>query len=220
MEVNMKKISLFLLIALMSFSVFSQNSGEKLNPWSVGLGIGDNFFMRPIDKDQLSKGFKPGCFQLYGKYMFNDIWGIMLNGEYDIIFNENDKNTNLLGAAVQAIADISNAANFSNWTNVFGLYAHAGIGADVMWRPGITMENNLFKNADEMITLMIGITPYFKINENWAINVDYTYSIHFKQNRYYNMNIYNENKSGFGFINTCTIGVSYHFGNNSAMISY
>ncbi|MBP8946894.1 MAG: hypothetical protein KBG18_05185, partial [Bacteroidales bacterium] len=152
----MKKISLFLLIALTSFSVFSQNSENKLNPWSIGLSVGNHFFMGPIDYTPLAPWYAPGCAQLYGKYMFNGTWGIMLKGEYNIILHQGSKDTHIAGGTVEAIADLGNATNFSNWTRIFGLYAHGGIGGDVMWRPGITMANNLFKNADEMITVTIG----------------------------------------------------------------
>jgi OOP family OmpA-OmpF porin len=217
----MKKISLFLLIALLSMSVYSQSSEIKLNPWSIGLDFGDQFFMRPIDKDQLSSGFIPGHYTLNASYMFNDIWGIMLTMQYNIIFHESDNNTNLIGGTLNAIADISNAANFSSWTNVFGLYAHGGIGGDAMWRTGITMENYLFKNADEIIDVTIGLTPYFKINSNWSIEIDYSYHMHFKQNRYFNMNIGNNNDLGFAFMNTLSLGISYHFGNsNTSIINY
>jgi hypothetical protein len=220
MEVNMKKITLFLLIALTSFSVFSQNSGEKLNPWSIGLSVGDHFLMGPIDNTTLAPWYAPGCAQLDGKYMFNGTWGIMLKGEYNIILHYHSKDTHIAGGTVEAIADLGNATNFSNWTKIFGLYAHGGIGGDVMWRPGITMENNLFKNADEMITLSIGVTPYFKVNENWTVNIDYSYRLHFKQNRYYNMDLSNDFPLGVGYMRTLSVGISYHFGNNSAMISY
>lgn len=216
----MKKISLFLLIALMSFSVFSQNSTEKLNPWSIGLSVGDHFFMGPIDNTPLAPWYAPGCAQLDGKYMFNGTWGIMLKGEYNIILHYHSKDTHIAGGTVEAIADLGNATNFSNWTRIFGLYAHGGIGGDVMWRPGITMANNLFKNADEMITLSIGVTPYFKVNENWTVNIDYSYRLHFKQNRYYNMDLSNDFPLGVGYMRTLSVGISYHFGNNSAMISY
>jgi len=220
MEVNMKKISLFLLIALTSFSVFSQNSENKLNPWSIGLSVGNHFFMGPIDYTPLAPWYAPGCAQLDGKYMFNGTWGIMLKGEYNIILHYHSKDTHIAGGTLEAIADLGNATDFSNWTKIFGLYAHGGIGGDVMWRPGITMANNLFKNADEMITLSIGVTPYFKVNENWTVNIDYSYRLHFKQNRYYNMDISNDYPLGVGYMRTLTVGISYHFGNNSAMISY
>ncbi len=220
MEVNMKKISLFLLIALTSFSVFSQNSENKLNPWSIGLSVGNHFFMGPIDYTPLAPWYAPGCAQLDGKYMFNGTWGIMLKGEYNIILHYHSKDTHIAGGTLEAIADLGNATDFSNWTKIFGLYAHGGIGGDVMWRPGITMANNLFKNADEMITLSIGVTPYFKVNENWTVNIDYSYRLHFKQNRYYNMDLSNDFPLGVGFMRTLSVGISYHFGNNSAMISY
>jgi len=220
MEVNMKKISLFLLIALTSFSVFSQNSENKLNPWSIGLSVGNHFFMGPIDYTPLAPWYAPGCAQLDGKYMFKGTWGIMLKGEYNIILHYHSKDTHIAGGTLEAIADLGNATDFSNWTKIFGLYAHGGIGGDVMWRPGITMANNLFKNADEMITLSIGVTPYFKVNENWTVNIDYSYRLHFKQNRYYNMDLSNDFPLGVGFMRTLSVGISYHFGNNSAMISY
>ncbi len=216
----MKKISLFLLIALTSFSVFSQNSENKLNPWSIGLSVGNHFFMGPIDYTPLAPWYAPGCAQLDGKYMFNGTWGIMLKGEYNIILHYHSKDTHIAGGTLEAIADLGNATDFSNWTKIFGLYAHGGIGGDVMWRPGITMANNLFKNADEMITLSIGVTPYFKVNENWTVNIDYSYRLHFKQNRYYNMDLSNDFPLGVGFMRTLSVGISYHFGNNSAMISY
>jgi len=216
----MKKISLFLLIALTSFSVFSQNSENKLTPWSIGLSVGNHFFMGPIDYTPLAPWYAPGCAQLDGKYMFNGTWGIMLKGEYNIILHYHSKDTHIAGGTLEAIADLGNATDFSNWTKIFGLYAHGGIGGDVMWRPGITMANNLFKNADEMITLSIGVTPYFKVNENWTVNIDYSYRLHFKQNRYYNMDLSNDFPLGVGFMRTLSVGISYHFGNNSAMISY
>ena len=93
----MKKISLFLLIALTSFSVFSQNSENKLNPWSIGLSVGNHFFMGPIDYTPLAPWYAPGCAQLYGKYMFNGTWGIMLKGEYNIILHQGSKDTHIAG---------------------------------------------------------------------------------------------------------------------------
>ncbi|MFY9595192.1 MAG: hypothetical protein WAQ01_00740, partial [Bacteroidales bacterium] len=107
----MKKISLFLLAALFSLSVYSQSSEIKLHPWSIGLSVGDHFFMGPLDPESLAPWYAPGCAQLYGKYMFNKTWGIMLKGEYNIILHQGSKDTHIAGATLEAIADLGNATN-------------------------------------------------------------------------------------------------------------
>ena len=57
-----------------------------------------------------------------------------------------------------------------------------------------------------MITLTIGLTPYFKINEHWAVNIDYSYRLHFNKTDIITW-ISNDYPLGAGYMRTLSVGI-------------
>ncbi|MFO7791039.1 MAG: outer membrane beta-barrel protein [Bacteroidales bacterium] len=217
----MKKLSLIFVILFSAATLFAQEEeGIDLNPWSVGLDGGIHAYMHPIDADVAPELYDPGFARLSGRYMFNDNWGIMGSAQYDLfMLEEGDVQTHFVGITGQAVMELGNMMNFESWTNHLGLMMHIGVGGAAMWQPDRFDEDNtsrLFDQADEMIMFSAGISPYVKLNENWAINLDYGFNYNIEQSRPFDMGELNEEPALSGRFMTMSIGVSYHFGEHSS----
>ncbi|HKK67388.1 MAG TPA: hypothetical protein VJ946_04225, partial [Bacteroidales bacterium] len=72
-------------------------------------------------------------------------------------------------------------------------------------------DSPLFNQADEFFTWGLGITPYMAINDQWAVNLDYSYTFHVVQTRPFDMGELQESNGIDASLMTLTVGVSYHF---------
>ncbi len=208
----MKKIISISIGVLITFGLFAQT--RDLKPVSVGINFGGQAGLNPLDANEVPKIYEPTVLQLNAKGMLNETYGIMFGGQYQVINTENfDEPTNYVKLFTHAIVNLGRVMNFERFTKSLGLYAHGGIGASALWAPG-RIDNSsspVFDAADEMINFGLGLSPYFVVNKNWAVNLDYSYTFHIAQDNSFDMS-YSIERSGIdGSFMTLLLGVSYHF---------
>jgi OmpA-OmpF porin, OOP family len=219
----MRKLSVIIVGMLFIFSgVFAQETEKsiELKPWSVGLNAGLHAMEHPIGEKVGPEITDQGFAQLTGRYMFDDKWGIMAGIHYNLfMLEEGDLQTNLVGISGQVVLELGNMLNFESFSKRLGLMMHVGVGGAAMWQPDRFAEDvtsRMFNQADEMIIFNVGLAPYVKINENWAINLEYGFNYNIEQSRPFDMGEINEEPGSSARFMTFSIGASYHFGEHSS----
>lgn len=205
----MKFKSLLLAAVLTSSISFGQTSLNKL---SVGLNYGINgVISAPIDVNT-SNSHHIG---LNTRYMFNTNLGLMLGLGYDLFPTaEGTETTNQYGSLnIQGVYNIGSL--FKLPSKRFGLLLHAGGGIATMWNKDFASDNAsdpYIKGNDDIITLNAGITPQFKINDRFSVNIDLAYAFNLEQDRTFNWSYVTENNRGSFY--TASVGLTYYIGKN------
>lgn len=208
-HVVMKFKSLLLAAVLTSSISFGQTSLNKL---SVGLNYGINgVISAPIDVNT-SNSHHIG---LNTRYMFNTNLGLMLGLGYDLFPTaEGTETTNQYGSLnIQGVYNIGSL--FKLPSKRFGLLLHAGGGIATMWNKDFASDNAsdpYIKGNDDIITLNAGITPQFKINNRFSVNIDLAYAFNLEQDRTFNWSYVTENNRGSFY--TASVGLTYYIGKN------
>jgi OOP family OmpA-OmpF porin len=205
----MKFKSLLIAAVLTSSISFGQSSLNKL---SVGLNYGINgVISAPIDVNT-SNSHHIG---LNTRYMFNTNLGLMLGLGYDLFPTaEGTETTNQYASLnIQGVYNIGSL--FKLPSKRFGLLLHAGGGVATMWNKDFGSDNATdpyIKGNDDIITLNVGLTPQFKINERFSVNIDLAYAFNLEQDRSFNWSYVTENNRGSFY--TASVGLTYYIGKN------
>lgn len=206
-----------------SFSTYSQNT----NKYSVGLGIGTHDGIKNTG-DGTTKIYQFHHYNIHGRYMFNNRFGIKLDAAFDKFkWTKLDNPTNYYRISIQPTVNLTDILNFGIINKKLGLLLHSGIGYSLMTNKGIT--DNLEPTSplmelgptDNMLHGIIGLTPQYKINERICINADLSMLFHIRQNRTFDFQYQLPAAAGFtgSFINL-SIGASYYLGKNSKHIDW
>lgn len=205
----MKFKSLFIVAVLTSSISFGQSSLNKL---SVGFNYGINGVINaPIDINT-SNSHHIG---LNTRYMFNTNLGLMIGLGYDLFpTTEGTETTNQYGSLnIQGVYNIGSL--FKLPSKRFSLLLHAGGGFASMWNKDFESDNATdpyIKGNDDIITLNAGITPQFKINDRFSVNIDLAYALNLEQDRSFNWSYVTENNRGSFY--TASVGLTYYIGKN------
>src|SRR5690606_33585615 len=196
-----------LLLFFATLAVSAQT--DKFNRFSAEFTTGIHVPLAPNDGISRSKyiGFKQ--FQLSGRYMFSEKFG--LKGHYAFNRFSNPKNSDMGNtfnrAGLEGVMNVGKLLNVSYLIRErFGLLFHAGAGI-TMAKPSSVHSNETIGN------LMAGFTGQIKLDNSFALLGDLTYVGSFNQHYAYNGELINANfdpESG-GFVNV-SIGILYYFG--------
>ncbi len=202
---------LFFLLSLGLSNSYCQYS--EYNKWSVDLSIGGTNAVEPY-----SPGYWSNTVDLVHtsggvRYMFNNKFGLKLDGGYDLISNDNfGKNgnslpfkTNYFRTSIQGVLDIGRIFTFENFTDRWSLLFHTGGGMSLT-------SSKVNPETDRMVNFMFGFTPQYKLNDRIALNVDASFIWHIYQQ--YTFDMYNSvyNRGFDGFLANATIGVNIYLG--------
>lgn len=118
----------------------------------------------------------------------------------------------LIGISIQLLAKIIAPKPI---TKNFGLNFHTGIGLSTMNNPNYKVGKEFsdpgIRGNDDMLNVIIGITPHFRLNEKVSINVDFSTTAFLKQNTFVDMEIDPKSINKVGAIFNFTIGSTYQF---------
>ncbi len=201
----MKKIILSAALLLCG-SAFAQKD-TSYNKLAIDFGVGGSNVLSP----DFSKGFKapfidPLSVRLGTRYMFNKVFGLSWVLGYDNFGSKKssvvDFHTHNISSTIQGYVNMTNLYNFSEFSDKFGLLFHAGAGLSMMHGKG--------KGIDNVISLVGGLTPQYKINNKISLNLDLGFNFNLKQSRTFDMYTATTatglaNNFGYG-----TIGFSYY----------
>ena len=199
-----------IVISLLPNVAFDQ---KTTNSWSIDACFGGTNPVKPYSLGYWSNTVSFFHSSAGARYMFNNKFGIKLDGGYDRVTNDivgNNGNSlpfksHYYRTSIQGVLDIGRVFTFENFTEKTSLLFHAGLGSS--W-----LTSKVGAKRDRMVNFLFGFTPQYKINNRMAINVDATFIWHIYQQ--YTFDMYSAvTKRGFdGFIANATVGVNYYLG--------
>ncbi|WP_347375023.1 hypothetical protein [Aequorivita sp. Q41] len=203
---NTKRLC-FVFLVLIGMSASSQE--DKFNRISVEITTGVHVPFAPVNHISRSNyvGFKQ--FQLSGRYMLTESFG--LKGHYAFNGFSSSKNKNYKisfnRVGLEAVANVGKLLKVDyRLRERLGLLVHSGFG--------ITLAKPSFVDGTDHIgNFLIGLTGQIKLNDNFTLLGDMTYVRSFEQQYSYKGQLINANfdpVSG-SFVNV-SIGIMYNFG--------
>nr|WP_315151622.1 OmpA family protein [uncultured Flavobacterium sp.] len=185
-----------------------QTTKNNFNRWSIEVAGGVNKPVKPMTNGYYTSGVSPFVVDLGARYMFNNKFGLKADLGYNQLTSKNsskDFETAYYRVAVQGVANLSRIMNFEDFTQTFGLLAHAGFG--------VAQANfdNASKN-DLMGNFISGVTAQIKLSNRIALTGDFSAIINAKQN--YAFDGYSANGSSIsaGILLNGTIGLTFSLG--------
>jgi OOP family OmpA-OmpF porin len=164
----MKKI----IFSFILFVAITANAQEKnYNQWSVEAEAGVHKPSKPFTPEYFTA--TPALWQggLGVRYMMNEKFGVKLDSGYNNIKssdNSEEFETNYYRTSLQGVVNMGSVLNFRTWTNNFNVLFHGGMGYSVN-KPKYP---NDFNSGDQMLNLIAGVTPQFKLSDRLALTGD------------------------------------------------
>jgi OOP family OmpA-OmpF porin len=217
----MKKVVLpLLMLCLTSATMSAQESTESTsndyNKWSIDAAFGTNKAANPM-----SQGYHMQVTNLFHadlgfRYMFNNKFGLKLQGGYDVLNDDGDGSipfeSKLITIGLQGYANLGRIMEFETWTNRLNVLGHMGVGVGQLTsedRNGVKG----FDGEDHIGSFIIGLTGQFRITDRVALNADFTMLNNFSQHKTWDGGPYNQTYQGFdSTLYTATIGLSVYLG--------
>lgn len=127
--------------------------------------------------------FKPTNLNFGVGYNFNETYGIRLdvatdNFEYNESKNQGTKN---LRFTLNGVANVLSLLNSNNRNQGFDLDSHIGLGFS-----NFKSNNPTFNKVDNIVNVVVGITPKYWINENIALKTDFSTVFNLSQHYLFN----------------------------------
>jgi len=164
---------ILILCFIVLFSLTANGQFEQNNKWSIDVSGGLSNAVRPY-----SVGYWSNTYDLFHtsggvRYMFNNKYGIKIDGGFDRIKNDESGSngtslpfqTNYYRASVQGILDLGRVFMFENFSNHISLLFHSGAGFSLI-QSDVNPEN------DPMANFMFGFTPQVKLGNRVALFLD------------------------------------------------
>ncbi len=210
----MRKISLILL-SLFAFGAhtFSQST-------SVNLNVGARLMGNSSDSSKLTPGL-----HLNGglSYMINDYLGIKGDLAYDSYAAYHNNSTLrdrsfMIRGSIQGVLSLSNLFEFES--RDFSLSLHAGFGFASNYNPsfkknrldnGYSFSDPALKGNDDMVNIIFGLTPQYRIKNNWYANFDISGVVLPMESHFVDRHFDSAVNQGTGFILNTSIGITYVF---------
>ena len=211
----MKHIFTLLSIVILLIPSVALNQ-KTINSWSIDACFGGTNPVKPYTTGYWSNTVS--FFHTSGgvRYMFNNKFGIKLDGGYDRVTNDvvgvNGNSlpfkSNYYRTSIQGVLDIGRIFTFENFSEKTSLLFHFGGGASLLTSKVATVD-------DRMVNFLFGFTPQYKISKRMAINIDASFIWHIYQKYTFDMNSTVAKRGFDGFIANATIGVNYYLGKNT-----
>ena len=204
----MKKALVFTSILVTSPS-FSQEN-KSINKLSIDLNYGINKPTSVLTSGYSSK-INPLHADLGIRYMLNTKCGIKLDAGIDNFkskVSSYDFDSKYLRFSLQGIINVGSLIGFND--SRFGLLLHGGVGTASL----NTKKIAIGKPADDMINVIVVITPQFKISNKIALNLDLSYISNIYQDHRFDYKSINFSRGFDGNMYNASIGLSYYLGKN------
>lgn len=200
---------LFFYFLISTSILFGQDNA--INKLSIDGGVGFNNSILPYTSGYSNSYFNPFNLNIGARKMVNNKFGFKVDFGYDYL-SESGKslkfNTHYVRTSFQGVANLATILQFNTFTQKFGLLAHGGAGFSSM----LAKNHKLVKETDEMVHLIFGLTPQYKVNEKIALNIDISMIQNFKQHYTFDYNSHNPANARRGSLANLTVGISYKIG--------
>jgi outer membrane protein OmpA-like peptidoglycan-associated protein len=154
-----------------------QSTQNNFNKWSIEVSGGFNKPLKPFTNGYYTSIISPYVIDLGARYMFNNKFGLKADFGYNNFTNKEsskDFSTDYYRVDFQGILNLGRIMNFENFTQSFGLLAHAGTGLSKA-----SFDNTTKK--DVMINFISGITAQIKLSNRISLTGDFSAIINTKQ---------------------------------------
>jgi OOP family OmpA-OmpF porin len=213
---------LFTVVALFSNAQFI----KKL---SLDVNVGGRFGGAVSDDSLTNYKVSPGIHADGGvRYQLNELISIRGGLSYDGFKTTGNvtpdststDNSSLISGTIEAVVNLKKLKFMSFIPEKIGLNFHAGLGLS-------TMSNTNFKDAykadgrefadpglkgnDDMINIVFGLTPQYKLNDKISINLDLSTKLLVKQSLYVNPGQDSRLNDKMGNIFNVAVGATYKF---------
>lgn len=226
----MKKIiyALVVFTTIMSFSQEEATSERDYNVFSVEANVGQN---KPgevfspgyytADPSTYANFNRINHFDLGFRYMFNEKFGLKLDGAYDKVVPEKgngslDFEGTQYRIGLQGVVNLRNVLNFNSWTKRIGLLVHAGIQAS-RFDPSFKVDAlgnrlDLKDLKEDNGGFIFGVTPQFKITRRIVLTGDVSFLANTRQHLTWDGE-YSEDPNNLksSMVNT-SVGLTFYFG--------
>lgn len=170
----MKKItflSLAMFLGIASSNAQTQeNKSLDYNKWSIDVGAGVSTVTGPFYNGD-ADNFSDFTFDVGVRHMFNDKFGIMLDGAFGEVTNNEgsmyDFKTNFSRVDLQGVVNLGSVLNFSEFTGRFNILFHAGGGASFF-----SYDDAALTDKETTINFMAGLRPQIRLSDRIAFHVD------------------------------------------------
>jgi len=210
----MKRIIIGALIALTTFTTQAQTDEALFLDFKIGTRLAGE----ESDLTTLGAGLN---IQGGLGYMVTKIWGFKGDLGFNTIKTKSIANSNvvdrsaLVRSSLQGVLDVAELANFG--IENFGLNIHSGFGWSTIqnpsWKKAQTSEftDPGIKGNDDVINIIIGLNPQYRINDRLYLDVDYSFNMLAKQD--VTFDTHNNIKINGGMTNysTLSFGITYSF---------
>jgi OOP family OmpA-OmpF porin len=199
------------LLALSVLGSITVTSAQKTlyDPWSLEAQVGFNNPVNPMASGYDASSLGPFHTGLGVRYMLNPKFGLRLQTGYDQFRNSGSSlhfSTNYFRTSVEGVVNAGNVFRFYDWSKRFGLLLHAGFGYSVM------KGHSDYPGNDQMLHVLAGITPQFRLSDRWVISLDVTSIAHIYQSRTYDFTQFEFKRGVDGYLYNLSFGVQYNFG--------
>ena len=215
---------LFTVVALFSNAQFI----KKL---SLDVNVGGRFGGAVADSVPNYK-VSPGIHADGGvRYQLNELLSIRGGLSYDGFKTSRDKlndldtanledNSSLISGSIEAVVNLKKLKFMSFIPEKIGLNFHAGFGLSTLFntnftdaaeKAGIKFSDPGLKGNDDMINIVLGLTPQFKLNDKISINLDLSTKLLVKQSLYVNPGQDSRLNDKMGNIFNVAVGATYKF---------
>jgi len=200
---------LFFSFLISTSILFGQDNA--INKLSIDGGVGFNNSILPFTSGYSNSYFNPFNLNIGARKMVNNKFGFKVDFGYDYLYESGKSlkfNTHYVRTSFQGVANLATILQFNTFTQKFGLLAHGGAGFSSM----LAKNRKLVKETDEMVHLIFGLTPQYKVNEKIALNIDISMIQNFKQHYTFDYNSHNPANARRGSLANLTVGISYKIG--------
>ena len=216
---------LFTVVALFSNAQFI----KKL---SLDVNVGGRFGGAVSDDSLTNYKVSPGIHADGGvRYQLNELISIRGGLSYDGFKTSRDKlyetdtanltdNSSLISGTIEAVVNLKKLKFMSFIPEKIGLNFHAGLGLSTMSNSNVkkfNTDNNItpsdpgLKGNDDMINIVFGLTPQYKLNDKISINLDLSTKLLVKQSLYVNPGQDSRVNDKMGNIFNVAVGATYKF---------
>ena len=221
---------LFTVVALFSNAQFIKKLSLDVN---VGGRFGGAVAADTVISDTLTNyKVSPGIHADGGvRYQLNELLSIRGGLSYDGFKTSRDKlndldtanledNSSLISGSIEAVVNLKKLKFMSFIPEKMGLNFHAGLGLSTMSNSNVkkfNTDNNItpsdpgLKGNDDMVNIVFGLTPQYKLNDKISINLDLSTKLLVKQSLYVNPGQDSRVNDKMGNIFNVAVGATYKF---------
>lgn len=190
------------------------------NRWSIEVNAGQNKAIRPYSTGYYSSD-PTNYFNFSGvdhydlgvRYMFSNLFGLKLDGGYDIIESQSGSGslpfeTKQYRLGLQGVANLGRIMRFESFTNRLNVLAHAGIQVARL-EPQMGLNKGL---KEDNGGIMIGLTPQLRLSSWLVLTGDFTVISNVRQHLNWDGNYSAEANNLSGMMYNTSLGLTVYLG--------